>query len=93
MIKGRFEDKGEFVKALHNVRLNHGPMGPIRLDEYGKPVLNIYIRKVERKDGQLVNTTIDTVREVTQFWTYDPKQFISSPQYARDVPAAKFLEP
>lgn len=92
MIKGRFEDKDEFVKALHNVRLDHGPMGPIRLDEYGKPVLNIYIRKVERKDGQLVNTTIDTVREVTQFWTYDPKQFISGPQYGRDVPAAKFLE-
>jgi hypothetical protein len=39
-----------------------------------------------------VNTTIDTVRDVTQFWTYDPKQFISGPQYGRDVPAAKFLE-
>jgi branched-chain amino acid transport system substrate-binding protein len=67
-------------------------MGPIKLDDYGKPVLNIYIRKVERKDGQLVNTTIDTVRDVTQFWTYDPKQFISGPQYGRDVPASKFLE-
>ncbi len=92
MIKGRFEDKAEFVKALHNVRLNHGPMGPIKLDDYGKPVLNIYIRKVERKNGQLVNTTVDTVREVTQFWTYDPKQFIAGPQYGREVPAAKFLE-
>ncbi len=91
-IKGRFEDKADFVKALHNVKLNGGPMGPLKLDEYGKPVLNIYIRKVERKDGQLVNTTIDTVRDVTQFWTYDPKQFISSPQYGRDVPPAKFLE-
>ncbi len=93
LIKGRFEDKAEFVKALHNVKLNHGPMGPIKLDEYGKPVLNIYIRKVERKDGQLVNTTIDTMREITQFWTYDPGQFISGPQYGRDVPPAKNLEP
>ena len=92
MVKGRFEDKAAFVKALHDVRLNNGPMGPIKLDDYGKPVLNIYIRKVERKDGQLVNTTIDTVRDVTQFWTYDPKQFISGPQYGRDVPASKFLE-
>jgi len=91
-INGRVEDKAAFVRALHNVNLKGGPMGPLRLDEYGKPVLNIYIRKVERKDGQLVNTTIDTVREVSQFWTYDAKQFIAAPQYSREVPAAKNLE-
>ncbi len=91
-IKGKFEDKAAFVRALHEVRLKSGPMGPIRLDEYGKPVLNIYVRKVERKNGQLVNTTIATFPNVSQFWTYDPKQFIAAPQYARDVPAAKNLE-
>jgi len=91
-IKGRFEDKAAFVKALHDVRLAHGPMGPIRLDEYGKPILNIYIRRVERKDGQLVNTTLETIPAVSQFWKYDPKQFLASPLYSRDVPAAKFLE-
>src|SRR3954465_8673530 len=47
MVKGKFEDKGAFLKALHQVKLEHGPMGPLRLDEYGKPILNIYIRKVE----------------------------------------------
>lgn len=91
-INGRVEDKAAFVRALHNVNLKGGPMGPLRLDEYGKPVLNIYIRKVERRDGQLVNTTVDTVREVSQFWTYDAKQFIAAPQYSREVPAAKNLE-
>ncbi len=91
-VKGRFEDKAAFVKALHNVRLSRGPMGPIRLDEYGKPILNIYVRKVERKDGQLVNTTIDTVKDVSQFFTYDPKQFLAGPLYGRDVPPAKNLE-
>ena len=74
------------------MKLDHGPMGPIRLGEYGKPILNIYIRKVERKDGQLVNTTIATYPGVSQFWTYDPKEFIAGPQYSRDVPAAKYLE-
>ncbi len=91
-VKGRFEDKEAFVRALHSVRLNHGPMGPIRLDEYGKPILSIYVRKVERKNGQLVNTTIDTVKDVSQFFVYDPKQFLSSPLYGRDVPPAKYLE-
>src|SRR5882672_3016384 len=91
-IKGKFEDKAAFVKALHGVRLARGPMGPIRLDEYGKPILNIYVRKVERKNGQLVNTTIATVKDVSQFFTYDAKQFLSSPLYGRDVPPAKNLE-
>src|SRR5882762_2015881 len=91
-VKGKFEDKPAFIRALHEVKLEHGPMGPIRLGEYGKPILNIYIRKVERKDGQLVNTTIATYPGVSQFWTYDPKEFIAGPQYSRDVPAAKYLE-
>jgi branched-chain amino acid transport system substrate-binding protein len=91
-VKGRFEDKAAFVRALHNVKLDQGPMGPMRLDEYGKPVLNIYIRKVERKDGQLVNTTLDTVPSVSQFWKYDAKEFLKNPVYSRDYPAAKNLE-
>ena len=91
-VKGRFEDKAAFVRALHDVNLSRGPMGPIRLDEYGKPILNIHVRRVERKDGQLVNTTIATVKDVSQFFTYDAKQFLSSPLYGRDVPPAKNLE-
>jgi branched-chain amino acid transport system substrate-binding protein len=91
-INGKFEDSAAFVRALHNVRLTRGPMGPIRVDEYGKPILNIYIRKVERKDGVLVNTIVETIPDVSQFWKYDPKQFIASPPYSRDYPVAKNLE-
>jgi hypothetical protein len=29
---------------------------------------------------------------VSQFFTYDPKQFLAGPLYGRDVPAAKNLE-
>src|SRR4051812_17662068 len=49
LVKGKFEDRTAFLKALHNVKLEHGPMGPLRLDEYGKPILNVYVRKVERR--------------------------------------------
>ncbi|MFL5407219.1 MAG: ABC transporter substrate-binding protein, partial [Myxococcales bacterium] len=91
-VQGKFEDKKAFVKALHSVKLTEGPIGPIQLDEYGKPVLNIYIRKVERKDGKLVNSIVETVAGVSQFFRYDPKKFLASPQYSRDVPPAKNLE-
>ena len=91
-VNGKFEDKAGFVRALHNVQIKSGPLGPIRLDEYGKPVLNIYIRKVERKDGQLVNAIVETVPNVTQFWKYDAKQFLANPPYSRDYPVSKNLE-
>ena len=91
-VNGKFEDSAAFVRALHNVRLARGPMGPIRLDEFGKPILSIYVRKVERKDGTLVNTIVETIPDVSQFWKYDPKQFIASPTYSRDYPPAKNLE-
>jgi branched-chain amino acid transport system substrate-binding protein len=93
LVKGRFEDKAAFVKALHNVKLEHGPMGPIRLGEYSKPILNIYIRRAERRNGELVNTTIATYPEVSQFWIYDAKAFIAGPQYSREYPPLKFAEP
>ena len=89
LVKGKFENKTAFVKALHNAKLDHGPMGPLRLDEYGKPILNVYVRKVEKKGSELANTTIATYPEVSQFWKYDAKAFIAGPQYSRDYPPVK----
>ena len=93
LVKGKFEDKAAFLKALHGVKLDHGPMGPLRLDEYGKPILNVYVRKVERRNGELVNVTVATYPHVSQFWTYDPKAFIAGPQYSRDYPSVRATEP
>jgi len=91
-VHGKFEDRAALVRALHAVRLEHSPLGPIRIDEYGKPVLNIYVRKVERKEGRLVNSIVATYPSVSQFWTYDPKAFLAAPVYSRDYPPARNLE-
>jgi branched-chain amino acid transport system substrate-binding protein len=91
-VNGRIEDKAGFAKALRGLRLSEGPIGPMRLDEYGNPVMNVYIRKVERREGRLVNAVIHTYPETSQFWKYDPKAFLSSPVYSRDYPPAKNLE-
>jgi len=88
-IQGRVEDKAAFIKALHEARLGTSPIGPIRIDEYGKPVLNIYVRKVERKDGRLVNSIVATYPAVTQFGNFDPKKFLAAPVYSRDYPPLK----
>ncbi|HET7401362.1 MAG TPA: ABC transporter substrate-binding protein, partial [Usitatibacter sp.] len=88
-IHGRFEDKPAFVRALHEARVAASPIGPIRIDEYGKPVLNIYVRRVERKDGKLVNSIVATYPAVSQFFNYDPKAFLAAPVYSREYPPLK----
>ncbi len=91
-VSGKIEDKDAFMKALHAVHVTNDPRGEIKLDEYGNPVQNIYIRKVERKGAKLVNTVLKVYPNVSQFWSYDPKQFLASPVYTRDHPPAKNLE-
>ena len=90
-LKGKIEDKQAFIKALRGVRAET-LRGPIRFDQYGNVVGSIYIRKVEKKDGRLVNTPIHTYNDVSQFWTYPPEEFLRHPVFSRDWPPAKNLE-
>ena len=87
-LKGKIEDKQAFIKALRAVRVDT-LRGPIEFDEYGNVVGNIYIRKVEKKDGKLVNTNIHTYPKVSQFWTYNPTEFLKHPVWSRDYPPMK----
>lgn len=66
--------------------------GPVTFDSYGNVVGDVYIRKVERKEGRLVNVVTRTYTNVSQFWKYDPKAFLSNPVYSRDWPPARNLE-
>ncbi|MGZ5089566.1 MAG: ABC transporter substrate-binding protein [Burkholderiales bacterium] len=91
-IKGNIEDKDAFMKAVRSVKVDTA-RGPVSFDAYGNVVGNVYIRKVERKEGRLVNSVIRTYPNVSQFWTYKPDEFLKNPVYSRDFPPAKNLEP
>src|SRR5216684_8139519 len=90
-IGGNVEDKNLLMKTLKSLKAET-VRGPVSFDEYGNVIGNVYIRKVERKDGRLVNSVIHTYPNVSQFWTYDPKEFLKNPVYSRDFPPAKNLE-
>ena len=90
-MKGNVENKDAFMKALRAVKVDT-VRGPVSFDQYGNVVGNVYIRKVERKEGRLVNTVIRTYPNVSQFWTYKPDEFLKNPVYSRDYPPAKNLE-
>ena len=90
-VGGKIEDKDTFFKAVRQGTFPDTARGPVRFDQYGNVVGNVYIRKVERKGGRLVNTVIKTYPDVSQFWSYDPAEFLKQPVYARDSPPARFL--
>jgi branched-chain amino acid transport system substrate-binding protein len=90
-IKGKVEDKQAFMKAVRSLTVDTC-RGPVKFDQYGNVVGNIYIRKVERKDGRLVNRVIHTYPNVSQFWKYKPEEFLKNPVYSRDYPPYKNLE-
>ena len=88
-IDGKVEDRAAFLSALQKQTLTDVPRGPLKISEYGNPIQNVYIRKVERVNGELQNTVIKTYPNVTQFWNYDPEKFLEQPVYARDFPPLK----
>jgi branched-chain amino acid transport system substrate-binding protein len=88
-IDGDVENKAKLLAALKQVELKDLPRGPMRLDEYGNPIQNIYIRKVEKVGGALQNTVIYTYPNVSQFWKSKPEEFLKQPVYSREYPALK----
>jgi branched-chain amino acid transport system substrate-binding protein len=91
-VGGNVEDKAALAKALHEVKFDQSIRGPISLDEYGNPISEIYVRETQRVNGRMENTIIKTYPMVSQFWTYDPEQFLKDPVYSRDFPPSKHLE-
>jgi len=90
-IHGKIEDKQAFMKTVRAITVDTA-RGPVRFDHLGNVVGNVYIRRVERKDGRLVNSVIHTYPNVSQFWTYKEAEFLKNPVYSRDWPPAKNLE-
>ena len=90
-IKGNIENKALFMKTVRGLKVETC-RGEVQFDSLGNVVGNVYIRKVERKDGRLVNRVIRSYPNVSQFWTYKREEFLKNPVYSRDWPPAKNLE-
>jgi len=89
--KGDVSDKQALMTAIRATSVQT-VRGLVRFDDFGNVVGNVYIRKVTKSDGRLVNSVIRTYPDVTQFWTYDKTAFLQNPVYSRDYPPAKNLE-
>jgi branched-chain amino acid transport system substrate-binding protein len=90
-VSGKVEDRPALMAALRATNVETA-RGPVRFDDLGNVVGNVYLRKVTRKDGRLVNSVFKTYPDVSQFWTYGKEAFLANPVYSRDYPPAKYLE-
>jgi branched-chain amino acid transport system substrate-binding protein len=89
-LNGQVEDREKLVAAIRRaIEATPDPRGPIKLDEYGNPTENVYIVRVDKQGGKLVNTIVHTYPLVSQFWTYKPEEFLKNPAYSRDYPPLK----
>ena len=86
---GKTEDRQKLIEALRAVSLADTPRGAFHFDHLGNVVGNVFIRRIERKNGKLVNAIVKTYADVSQFFTYDEKQFLAQPVYSRDYPPLK----
>ncbi len=85
---GNIENRAAFVTAMRQVSLADAPRGPVHFDAYGAPVQNVYIRRVDIVNREPQNTVIFTYPSVSQFWTYNPTEYLKKPVYTRDLPPA-----
>ncbi|MGB7223386.1 MAG: ABC transporter substrate-binding protein [Bradyrhizobium sp.] len=90
-VNGKVEDRPALMAALRATNVET-VRGPVRFDDLGNVVGNVYLRKVKRKDGRLVNSVFKTYPDVSQFWTYGKEAFLANPVYSRDYPPARYLE-
>ena len=90
-INGNVEDRPKFLAAVREVVLTTSPLGrPVHLDKYGNPIYDVFIRDVvKRPDGKYWNVPIATYPEVSQFWTYDPEEYMKQPPYSRTFQGIK----
>jgi branched-chain amino acid transport system substrate-binding protein len=86
---GSTDDKDALIAALRGVSLTDTPRGAFHFDPLGNVVGNMFIRRCEKQGGKLVNTIVKTYPDVSQFWTYDEKWFLTQPVYSRNYPPLK----
>jgi len=87
---GNVEDPKKLLEAVKSQSLDDSALGPMKLDDYGNPISNTYIRRVERRpDGKLWNVVVKTYEKVSQFWNYKPEDFLKQPVYSRDYQGLK----
>jgi branched-chain amino acid transport system substrate-binding protein len=67
-------DPDATMKLLRQWSDPNSPRGPIRIDSSGDLVQNLYLRRVEERNGQLANVEFETIEQIGDPWKTFNKQ-------------------
>lgn len=90
-LDGNVEDSDAFLEAVRNVEVQT-PRGPLVFDEYDNPIQNVYIAEIQQVDhpvlgeDTLMNVPVHTYEDVSQFWTWEPEEYLERPPYDTEHP-------
>jgi branched-chain amino acid transport system substrate-binding protein len=75
-VDGKVEDTDKFLAAFRGLKFD-SPKGPISFDKFGQVIHSMYIRKVEKVGNDYVNTPVQAINNVDQFWPFSLEEFES----------------
>jgi branched-chain amino acid transport system substrate-binding protein len=88
-VNGDVENKDRFFQTLRATEVKASPRGAIKIDKYGHIVQNVYFRRVDKVGAMYQNTVLDVYPSVSQFWKYNPEEYLKQPIYSRDNPPCR----
>ena len=66
-MKGNLDNITQVAETIRKVAPKiETPSGPLAFDQYNQRVVNIYVERVDKRDGKLVNVVIDKLGRVAQ---------------------------
>ena len=74
----------ELIEAVKTVAPEADDLlwGKVSFDEYNGVVAPLYVRTVEKRDdGKLWNVVDKTYDDVSQFWTFEPEEWLANPTF------------
>ena len=78
-------DGEAFIEAASGLTFDDSVYGNIHWDDYNNIVGPVYLEHTaDRGDGTFWNVVDETFPDVSQFWTYDPEEFLANPVFSRD---------
>jgi branched-chain amino acid transport system substrate-binding protein len=66
-LKGNLDNIAQVAETMRKVAPKIAtPSGPLAFDQYNQRIVNVYVEKVEKRDGKLVNVVVDRLGKVAQ---------------------------
>lgn len=85
-MNGQIEQQARFRQELLQTSFQ-APASFVSFDPYHNVVTNVYLNKVKKVGGEWLNVPFREYARVSQFWTFDPSEYMSQPSYDRDYPS------